>query len=483
MELNNITWVMTNIDFLCLSPFLIIASAPIIIMLTITVSRNFKVIYGFSLVMFLAAFLSLFLVTPHAKHNIDPLLTIDRFGIMFLGIIYLASLLITVLSYEYLKKHGGEREEYFIILFVAVLGASVLVAANHFISFFLGLETLSISLYVLIAYLKSRDSCVEAGVKFLVIASVSTAFLLFGMGLVYAETGTMSFQQIVPVVAGVTGSSPLMLVGLGLILAGVGFKLALVPFHMWTPDIYQGAPVPVTTFIATISKGAVVALALRLFIAIRVSDNPNLIVVVSAISVLSMFTGNLLALRQTNMKRLLAYSSIAHLGYLLIALLAGTSIGIQAAIFYMIAYIVTSLGAFSVISVLSEREKDSDNIEDLKGLFWSHPWIASVLTLALISLAGLPLTAGFMSKFYLVLAGVKSGYWLLAVSLVINSVISLYYYLRVVKTMFDQTATISTLKVPVIVNLVLAVIVIGILFLGIFPSVMTEIINSFSSIN
>lgn len=472
---------MTKLDFLCLTPFLIIASAPIIMMLTITIHRNLKVIYGFSVFMLLMAFLSLFLISPQAPYNIEPLLIIDSYGILFLGIIYFSGILITILSYEYLSKQGGEREEYFIILYIAVLGASILVVANHFISFFLGLETLSISLYVLIAYLKSRNYCIEAGVKFLVIASVATAFLLFGMGLVYAETGKMNFQDIALATGKSNVLSPLLLTGFGLIITGIGFKLALVPFHMWTPDIYQGAPAPVTTFIATISKGAVMALALRLFIDIRGFDNSTLIIIISGISILSMFTGNLLALKQTNLKRLLAYSSIAHLGYLLITLLAGKTNGVEAAIFYLVAYIITTLGAFGVISILSVCERDADNIEDVKGLFWRNPWIASVLTLALLSLAGIPITAGFMSKFYLVMAGLKSGLWLLAFSLVINSVISLYYYLRVIKTMFSSAETKEIIKVPFIANIVLIIIVSGIFFLGIFPSFMTEFIYTFSS--
>ncbi len=471
---------MTRLDFLCLTPLLIIASAPVIIMLTVTIKRNFTVTYLFSLLMFIASFLSLFLVIPHTTHNIDPLLKIDGYSILFLGIIYIASILITVLSYEYLKHHGGEREEYFIILFVAVLGASVLVMAEHFVSFFLGLETLSISLYVLIAYLKYRDESIEAGVKFLVIASVTTAFLLFGMGLIYAETGTMSFGGIVQPDGKLNVMSPLMLTGFGLILAGIGFKLALVPFHMWTPDVYQGAPVPVTTFIATISKGAVFALALRLFIDIRGFNNGTLIIIISSISVLSMFTGNLLALKQKNTKRLLAYSSIAHLGYLLIPLLTGTKEGVVASVFYLAAYVITSLGAFGVISVLSVFERDADDTDDLKGLFWRSPWIASVLTLALLSLAGLPLTAGFMSKFYLVLSGVRSGLWLLAFSLIINSVISLYYYLRVVKAMFTRTEDRSKVQISLIARLVLAAIAVGILFLGILPSWFTEVISAFA---
>ncbi len=474
---------MTRLDFLCLLPLLIIAGAPVIIMLTVTIKRNFTVVYLFSLFMFIASFLSIFLVMPYTTHNIDPLLKIDSYSILFLGIIYFSSIIITILSYEYLRHHGGEREEYFIILFVAVLGASILVMAEHFVSFFLGLETLSISLYVLIAYLKYRDQSVEAGVKFLVIASVTTAFLLFGMGLIYAETGTMSFQEIFPVGGMLNSMSPLMLTGFGLILAGIGFKLALVPFHMWTPDIYQGAPVPVTTFIATISKGAVLALVLRLFIDIRGFDNGPLVLVVTVISVVSMFTGNLLALKQTNTKRLLAYSSIAHLGYLLIPLLTGTKAGVESAVFYMAAYIITTLGAFGVLSVISVCERDADSMEDIRGLFWTNPWIASVLTLALLSLAGLPLTAGFMSKFYIVLAGVKSGLWLLAFSLVINSVISLYYYLRVVKVMFTATETSRKIQISFVARIVLAVIAAGILFIGVLPSWLTEIIGAFSSVN
>ncbi len=474
---------MTKLDFLCLTPFLIIAGAPVIIMLIIFISRNFKVIYGFSIFMFLTAFLSLFIVMPYTTHNISPLLIIDSYSILFLGIIYSASILITVLSYEYLSKHGGEREEYFIILFVAVLGASILVVAEHFISFFLGLETLSISLYVMIAFLKSRDYSIEAGVKFLAIASVATAFLLFGMGLIYAETGTMSFQEIVPAMDGKHLLSPLILTGFGMILAGIGFKLALVPFHMWTPDIYQGAPVPVTTFIATISKGAVLALALRLFIDIGGYKNETLIIILSAISVLSMFTGNLLALKQTNVKRLLAYSSIAHLGYLLITLLAGTVSGIEAAIFYIAAYTITTLGTFGGISVLSVYERDADNLEDLKGLFWRNPWIASLLSLAFFSLAGLPLTAGFISKLYLVLAGIKSGLWVLVFSLVINSAISLYYYLRVIKSMFSASEETENIRISPVIATVLIIIITGILFLGILPSFLTDLITSFSSIN
>jgi NADH-quinone oxidoreductase subunit N len=451
-------------------------------MITITISRNYKVIYGFSLFMFLAAFLSLIIVLPNTPYKVDPLLIFDNFSILLLGTIYCISFLITILSYVYLNHQGGEREEYFIILFVATLGASVLVTANHFISFFLGLETLSISLYVLVAYLKNRDYCIEAGVKFLVIASVATAFLLFGMGLIYASTGTMSFKDIA-VSIGSSGLSPLLVTGFGMMLVGIGFKLALVPFHMWTPDVYQGAPAPVSGFIATVSKGSVLAIALRFFFEIHGYQYTTLVIIISIIAIFSMFTGNLLALKQKNFKRMLAYSSIAHLGYLLITLLTGTAFGIQAAIFYLISYMITTLGAFGVISILSVYERDAEDIEDLKGLYWKNPWIAIVLSLTILSLAGIPLTAGFIAKFYLVMAGLKSGLWILAFSLIINTVISLYYYLNVIKTMFTASEKEKYISLPLAGNLVLVIVVIGILFLGILPSFLTEIISGFSTLN
>lgn len=427
---------MTELNLTVLAPFLIIATAPIIIMLTVTISRNFRVVYSFSLFMFLAAFASLFFIMPSAPVSIKPLFIIDGFSILLLGLIYFAGFLITALSKLYFDLQTGQKEEYFIILFVAVFGASVLVVSNHFASFFLGLETLSISLYVLVSYLKHRGYCIEAGVKFLVIASVATAFLLFGMSLIYAATGTMSFRLIGSGLSYNSASGPLFLTGMGMLLVGIGFKLALVPFHMWTPDAYQGAPAPVTAFIATISKGAVLALSIRFFNDIRGFENNTLVAIISLIGVLSMFTGNLLALKQVNLKRLLAYSSIAHLGYLMITLVAGSQTGVQAAVFYLVSYMITTLGAFGTISILSVCEHDAENIEDFRALFWKNPWIAIVLTITLLSLAGIPLTAGFIGKFYLSLAALKSGLWILVISLIVNSAISLFYYLRVIRIMF-----------------------------------------------
>lgn len=467
---------MTKIDFICLAPLIIIATAPVIIMMTLTVSRNYKVVYVFSLFMFLAAFASIFFTLPYLPHHSGDFLVFDNLSTFFLGIIIISCLIITVFSYLYFKNHGDQKEEYFIIFFIAALGASIIVISEHFISFFLGLETLSIALYILIAYIKYRDYSIEAGVKFLVIASVSTAFLLFGMALIYAATGTMAFSGLTDVFQNY-GALPMLLTGTGLMIAGIGFKLALAPFHMWAPDVYQGSPAPVTSFIATISKGAVLAFALRFFITIKGYDNQILVTVISAIAVFSMFTGNFLALRQKNLKRLLAYSSIAHMGYLFITLLTGTALGVQSAVFYIVAYVITTLAAFGVISLLSTHYCDREDVDDLKGLFYSNPWIAVVLSLTMFSLAGIPLTAGFMAKFYIVLEGARSGLWLLAFSLIINTVISLYYYLSVIKTMFTSSDEKMYETLPLVSNMILAVLAAGIIIVGILPSFLTRFLE------
>ena len=281
----------------------------------------------------------------------------------------------------------------------------VLATSSHFVSFFLGLEALSVSLYTLIAYERAGRNGIEAGVKYLILAAVSAAFLLFGMALIYAEFGTMEFSRI----AGAWsdhGGSLLALAGLAMILVGVGFKLALAPFHMWTPDVYQGAPAPATAFLATVSKAAVFAVLLRYFAAIGAAESGSLRVALTLIAILSMFAGNLLALMQASVKRILAYSSIAHSGYLLIALLATRDYAPLAASYYLLAYVVTTLGAWGVVTALSSKDGDADSLEDYRGLAWRRPWLSGALTAMLFSLAGIPLTAGFVGKFYLLTAGV-----------------------------------------------------------------------------
>jgi len=467
-------------DFLCLTPLMIIAGAPVIMMLILALKRNYKLIYGFSLIAFMIAFLSVYFLLPAIPHTISPLFIFDGFTIFFFGMIILTSMLVTILSHRYLLYQESEREEYFIILFTAVLGSLILAAACNFVTLFLGLETLSISLYVLIAYRRSRRNSVEAAVKYLVLASVSSAFLLFGMGLIYLNTGALEFSKIALVLKSSEYSTPLLLTGFSIMVVGIGFKLALVPFHMWTPDVYEGAPVPVTTFIATVSKGAVMAVLLRFFYAIYGFRNHNFILMITVVAVLTMFVGNLLAIRQQNLKRILAYSSIANMGYLLVTLLMGNKEGIYAAVFYIVSYIITTLGAFGVITLLSGRDNDADKLKDYTGLFWKRPWIAIVFTLALLSLAGIPITTGFMAKFYLVFTGIDSGLWILVISLIINSVIGLYYYLRVITTLFSPANEVTFPAISLAGKLVLCLVTLAILWLGINPEGAIHFISRYS---
>ena len=470
---------MNATDFLCLTPLLIIAVAPVVIMIVISVLRNYKVVYGFSVLSLLLALASVFFIVPAIPHTIEPLFIIDIYSLFFLGIIILSALLVTMLSYDYIKQLQGVREEYYIILFTSTLGASILAIADHFILFFLGIETLSISLYILIAFQRSKDSSIEAGIKYLILASVSSAFLLFGMALIYTALGTMQFNGIVSALSKEDQISPMVISGFGMMMVGIGFKLALVPFHMWTPDVYQGAPAPVTAFIATASKGAVMAVLIRFFFIIRGFDNKYIFTVISGIAILSMFIGNLLAIRQRNIKRLLAYSSIANMGYIIIILLTGTNKGIQASIFYLVSYFITTIGAFGVISLVSTCQYEAEKIEDYKGLFWKRPWIALVFTLSMLSLAGIPVTAGFIAKFYVIFEGMKAGLMVLVFSMIINSVIGLYYYLRVITTMFSAAPETKLPALSLTGNITLSLIALSILILGVYPGWLINIIMKF----
>jgi NADH-quinone oxidoreductase subunit N len=396
-------------------------------------------------------------------------------------LVFLATLVVTLISYAYISQQDENKEEYYILLLLAALGAGVLVVSSHFISLFMGLETLTVSLYAMIAYLRKRERALEAGVKYLILAAFSSAFLLFGMALVYAEAGSMDFTAISQHLERVGVFSPLILTGLGLMIVGVGFKLGVVPFHLWTPDVYEGAPAPVTAFIATVSKGGMFAVWTRFFIEIDGYRNENIIWVFILVAIASMFFGNLLALLQKNVKRILAYSSISHLGYLLVAFLAGVKMGTEAVTFYFVAYFITTLGAFGVITFLSTKERDAEELSDYKGLFWRKPMLATVFTAMLLSLAGIPLTAGFIGKFYVVAAGVDAQLWTLVIILIVNSVVGLFYYLRIINAMFEQAEGRTGHFPPVLhlaSSLTLAALTILLVWFGVYPSETMELIRT-----
>jgi NADH-quinone oxidoreductase subunit N len=471
----------TEADFISLLPLLVLPGAAIIIMLLISFWRNHQLTYIISSLSLIAAF-GFVMGSDKASHLIEPLLIIDGFGLFNMGLIVLTALAVSMLSYAYFEQREERKGEYYILLMLATFGACVLVISNHFASLFLGLEILSVALYGKIAYLRKREKSDEAGLKYLILAAFSSAFILFGMALVYMETGFLEFVKIGNQISSTEEISSLLIAGFGLMVVGVGFKLGVVPFHMWAPDVYEGAPAPVTAFIATVSKGGMVALLVRLFVAVNGYEMNSLTTAFTVIAIASMFIGNFLAIQQSNIKRLLAYSSIAHLGYLLVAFLAGGTLGVEAVSFYLVAYFITSLGAFGTVTILSDEDRDSDQLDDYQGLFWRRPLMATVFTGMLLSLAGIPLTVGFVGKFYLIAAGVKGNQWLLVVMLAINSVIGLYYYIRIIAKMIETPTEEATKKLLHPTSYMASMIVIAALmgllvWLGVNPNGMMMLIR------
>ncbi|MFB3829948.1 MAG: NADH-quinone oxidoreductase subunit N [Bryobacteraceae bacterium] len=455
-------------------PLLVLSGAAIAAMLAIAVHRSHSGTAAIAMLGLAAAFASLWTAGAMGTQQVTALLVVDFYALFYQGLIIAAAFAVSVLAYGYMERHDVDRDELYVLLLIATLGSAVLASASHFVSFFLGLELLSVSLYAMIAYLHTQERPVEAGIKYLVLAAASAAFLLFGVALLYAELGTMQFSEVAARLSGGAGGRALVAPALALIVAGIGFKLAVVPFHMWTPDVYEGAPAPVTAFVATVSKGAMVALLLRYFNGTE--SHAAVFAVFTIVALASMIAGNVLALLQRNVKRLLAYSSIAHLGYILAAFQSRNS---RAVTFYVVAYFVTTLGAFGVVSAVSPAGREAAEIEDYRGLFWRRPWLAGVFTAMLFSLAGIPLTAGFLAKFYVVAAGAAAAQWGLILTLAVTSGIGVYYYLRVIVALYMQPEGAPELAAtPASSGMLLAALTVLLIWFGVYPGPVLDLIQN-----
>ncbi len=471
---------LTRIDFVAIAPLIALSAATVVVMFVIAIRRAHALTAGLTVLGLAAALAALVPAWSTAPHQVSSLFAIDHYGLLYMALVLAGSLLVAVFAHGYQEHRAGPPEEFYLLLMLAALGSCVLVVSAHFVSLFLGLEILSVALYSLIAYPRLHKEPVEAGMKYLVLGSASAAFLLFGMALVYAQLGTMSLGRLAAALgsAGLT-SDPLLALGVALMLTGAGFKLGVVPFHLWSPDVYEGAPAPVGAFIATVSKASMIALVFRYFTNVDISSYRSVLVALSAIAIASMFAGNLLALLQNNLKRILAYSSISHLGYVLVAIQVPGPAAAEAAAYYLAAYLITLLLAFGAIAVLSNGEADSDRLEDYRGLFWRQPLPAVALTAAMLSLAGIPLTAGFIGKFYIVAAGVEAALWPLVIVLVGTSVIGLFYYLRVVVTIYGEAnpdSPQSTTSAPG-GRLALSALLVALLIFGVYPGPMMSMIH------
>ncbi len=373
------------------------------------------------------------------------MVVLDGFS-SFLNVIFLASGLLGIsLAYGYLSRMGIERGEFYALLLFSVVGMMLMAQAGDLIVIFLALELLSIPLYVLSAFARPRLDSEEAGLKYFLLGAFSTGFVVYGIALVFGATGTTELTGIVSAVAGsVSGlvvNLPLLAVGAALILVGFGFKVAAVPFHMWTPDVYQGAPTPVTSFMAVGAKAAGFAALLRIFVTSLPALDVNLVPVLWGLSALTMLVGNLLAISQSNIKRMLAYSSIAHAGYILMALVAyGKPLvagqAVASALFYLVTYALTSFGSWGVVIAMEKAEGRGLEIADYAGLGRKRPLLAAAMTVFMLSLTGMPPTLGLIGKFYLFRTAIQGGFIGLAIIGVLTSLISAYYYLRVVVMMY-----------------------------------------------
>lgn len=464
-------------DLVALLPLIITGATTISVMLAIAIRRDHRLTLGLTAVGLLTAFETLPAASRIGVRHVTGLLIVDRYGLFLIGLFLLAALAVAFMSYGTLQRRQPRRsEEFYILLLTATFGAEVTVTSNHFASFIIGLETLAISLIAMVAYPLQSHRSTEAGIKYLILAGASSAFLLLGIALIYARFGTLSFAELSARLA-FPHPGGLAIAGFALVIVGVGFKLSLVPFHMWAPDVYEGSPAPVAGFLSTVSKGAVLGFLLRFFVH-GMSSEP-LMIALSAMAALSMLAGNLLALMQQNVKRLLAYSSIAHLGYMLVALIAGGALAASAIGYYLASYFVMTLGAFAVISICSEANStasapERDRIADYRGLFWRQPWLATAFTLSLLALAGIPLTMGFVAKFFAIAAGVSGAHWPLVIILVIGSAIGLYYYLRLIITMFatDSGSEPAADRMPAAAGVgggVLMILIAALIGFGIYP--------------
>ncbi len=442
---------MTSSDLLSILPLLVLVIwASLLLLVDLFLKRKGVTAFLAALGLALTAGLTLAQAGDEAS-AFGGMIAVDGFATLLNVLFLLSGLLGIAVAYGYLKRMGIERGEYYSLLLFSTAGMMLMAHAADLIVVFLALELLSLPLYVLAAFARPRLDSEEAGLKYFLLGAFATGFVVYGVTLVYGGTGSTSLAGIVAAVAGGVPSLLLLTIGAALILVGFGFKVAAVPFHMWTPDVYHGAPTPVTAFMAVGAKAAGFAALLRLFVTAFPSLGADLTPVVWALAALTMLVGNVVAIAQTNIKRMLAYSSIAHAGYILMAFVAFGNAATQAdavasALFYLVTYALTSYGAWAVVIALEKQNGQGLDISDFAGLGRRRPLLAAAMTIFMLSLTGMPPTLGLVGKFYLFRTVIEAGQVWLAIIGVLTSLISAYYYLRVVVVMYMREGAPETTR-------------------------------------
>ncbi len=475
-----------------LLPWIIISSTALIVMLLTAIKREHAYISSItSLGLFIALIVQIINIKTVTYES--NLISLSNTAALLSALLILLALLLSGLLYPWLKNIQEPREEYYLLFLLATQGALVVAASSHFASFFLGMELMSLSLVAMVAYVDRSSKSLEAGIKYFVLSALASAFMLMAIAIIYLYSGTLAFNQILEQlssnpVGSENANNIILSTAIVLLLVGVAFKLSLAPCHLWVADLFEGAPLASAAFLATLAKAAIFILLIRLFETTLWYQQSSVITIISMIAAASMLIGNLLALLQKNILRLLAYSSIAHFGYILLAILAiapsvalseQNSLNSEAAIFYLAAYLVTVLSTFAILMLLNDNQQLKDfNISSFKGLFWYSPATAIVLAVLMLSLAGIPLTIGFVGKFYLTLAAVNSQLWWLLAVLIVSSIIGLFYYLRVILSMLEKTEQRSYVAPASVLNItILALISLAVVGLGVFPGQLALVIQ------
>jgi len=459
---------------------IVVATAIVVLLLDLAISEEKKpLLCGAGLSGIGVALFSVYALGQGRIEGFSGMIVHDGMGAFFDVVILSACALTFLMATGYSEWEGTHKGEFYSLILLSTSGMMFMAKGTDLMTVFLGLETLSIPIYVLVGFHRNRMSSLEGALKYFLLGAFASGFLLYGIALIYAVTGTTK----IPVLATMLYdprilASPLFLAGTGLLLVGFAFKVSLVPFHMWTPDAYEGAPTVVTAFMSAAVKAAAFAALIRVLLVALPGMQPVLWKVLWGLAVLTMTVGNLSALVQDNVKRLLAYSSIAHAGYILVGLVSGDVLGGQASLFYLLVYAFMNMGAFGVVILIAQKEGEGYDIANLAGIGFKYPALGALLTLFLLSLGGIPPTAGFVGKFYLFSAAVKNGYIWLAVIGVLNSAASIYYYLRMVVYMYMVTPDVEV-AVPrpprILFSMALCASAVVVVVLGVIPRSVLEI--------
>ena len=460
-------------DILLLLPEIVLLAMACAILVIDTFSKdvNRTVTYILTqLALIVTAGLAVYLYSGDTVYAFGNTFVSDPMSTILKVIICIITFVVFLYSHEFLKKHEWVKGEYFVLGLFAVLGMMVMVSAYSLLTVYLGLELLSLSLYAMVAMHRESQAASEAAMKYFVLGALASGMLLYGISILYGVTGTLELGTLAQQLTAHSEQSTLLVFGLVFIVVGISFKLGAVPFHMWIPDVYQGAPTAVTVFIASSPKIAAFAMAIRLLVngmqPLLIDWQQMLII----LAVLSMATGNIIAISQSNLKRMLAYSTIAHIGYLLLGILSGTGDGFAASMFYVVTYALMSTGAFGMIIFLSHKGFESDTLEDMKGLSDKSPWFAFIMMIFMFSMAGVPPFVGFWAKWFVLKELVAVNLVWVAAIAVVFSIIGAYYYLRVIKLMyFDKTDNITAIKGTRQMRWVLSINGLALLLIGLMP--------------